>query len=570
VVDGEIIAGPHVRDACARHLRDLVEGPKRGLKWDVSKAARVTGFFRDALKLDGGESPIPFELIPWQQFVIGSLFGWLAPDGYRRFRKAFIETGKGSGKSPLAAGVGLYMMMADGERQAEVYSAAVDKEQAGILFRDAVSMTKLSPAIDGRVVRSGGAGREFNIAYLATASFFRPISSESTGRGKSGYRPHCVLLDEIHEHPTNAMVEFMGAGTKGRRQALIFMITNSGVDRTSVCFEYHTYGTRAAKGEIQDDSFFSYICAVDEGEDPIVDEPDPQLGYPRSWARTNPSTGVTFRPPYLEKQVREAKGMPSKESIVRRLNFCQWVDAANPWIDSDRWEAVQVESINSGGPCALGLDLSKRRDLTAAARAVWADDGVLEIECKFWTPAETIEERERIDRVPYRTWVDQGHLIAVPGRSIDYAYVVRDLVEWLKECSDLAFDQWRISDFLGALDDEGVDAFDYDSEGQTGDGIRLVRHGQGYTGGASDTVLWMPRSIDQLEAAVINGTVRIKRNPVLTYCSASAVVEQDAAANKKWEKRKSTGRIDGIVAVCMADAVARWSLDHQPVGWLIT
>jgi phage terminase large subunit-like protein len=272
----------------------------------------------------------------------------------------------------------------------------------------------------------------------------------------------------------------------------------------------------------------------------------------------------------LEEQVRQAKGMPSKESIVRRLNFCQWVDAANPWIDSDRWEAVQVESIKAGGPCALGLDLSKRRDLTAAARAVWADDGVLEIECKFWTPAETIEERERIDRVPYRTWVDQEHLIAVPGRSIDYAYVVRDLVEWLKECSDLAFDQWRISDFLGALDDEGVDAFDYDSEGQTGDGIRLVRHGQGYTGGASETVLWMPRSIDQLEAAVINGTVRIKRNPVLTYCSASAVVEQDAAANKKWEKRKSTGRIDGIVAVCMADAVARWSLDHQPVGWLIT
>ena len=270
VTGGEIVAGPHVRDACARHLRDLKNGKKRGLVWDVEAAMRVIGYFRTVLRLNGGEHEgMPFVLHESQEFIAGSLFGWKRMDGNRRFRVAFIEEGKGSGKSPLAAGIGLYMMTADDEPRAEVYAAAVSKEQAHILFRDAVAMAKQSPSLSKRVTFSGGAGKEWNIAYLSTGSFFRPISSESTGRGKSGYRPHCVLLDEIHEHATNAMVEFMRAGTKGRRQALIFMITNSGFDRTSVCFEYHTYANKVSAGELEDDSFFGYVCALGRGRGPI-------------------------------------------------------------------------------------------------------------------------------------------------------------------------------------------------------------------------------------------------------------------------------------------------------------
>jgi phage terminase large subunit-like protein len=555
---GRIVAGPHVRAACERHLRDLKKPPKDtkggAYKWEPENVARVLGFFRETLKLDGGaEEPKAFAPEPWQAFVLGSLFGWVNEDGHRRFRVAFVETGKGSGKSPMAAGIGLYMLMVDGERRAEVYAAAVDKEQAGISFRDAVSMSKLSPAIDSRVMRSGGDGREYNIAYLDTGSFFRPISSESQGRGKSGYRPHCVLLDEIHEHPTNAMVEFMRAGTKGRRQALIFMITNSGVDRTSVCFEYHKYGSEVAAGERKDESFFSYICALDEGDEPFEDR--------TCWPKVSPSLGVTFPESYLEEQVAGAKGMPSKESIVRRLNFCQWVDAENPWIDGDLWRSCEVaaeEWVDPVGVASFGLDLSAKRDLTAAARAVLEEDGTLAIEVRFYTPADTLQERELADRVPYGAWVRGGYLVAVPGRSVGYDFVVKDLADWLSEDgAGLAFDQWRMEDFVSAMDDAGVDSWLYEGpKAPEGVGLRMVRHAQGFGGGASDKALWMPRSITATEDAILTGKLRVKKNPVLTWCSASAVLESDAAENKKWSKRKSTGRIDGIVALSMAVGLA--------------
>jgi phage terminase large subunit-like protein len=555
VCGGEIIAGPHVRDACARHLRDLEEGPARGLVWDAEAATHVESYFRAVLRLSGGEHEgMPFELHESQAFIIGSLFGWKRTDGMRRFRVAFVETGKGSGKTPLAAGIGHYMTGADGEASAETYAAATDKDQAQVLFRDAVSMAKQSPALSRRITLSGGAGREWNIAYLATGSFFRPVTSESSGKGKSGFRPHCALLDEIHEHSTNAMVEFLRAGTKGRRQPLIFMITNSGVDRTSVCFDYHTYAIRVAAGELEDDSFFSYVCGLDEGEDPFTDPPDPELGYPKSWLKANPLLGVTFKPTYLEEQVRQARGMPSKESIVRRLNFCQWVDAENPWIDGDKWRACEVEGLGVPPGGMLCLDLSASRDITAAGRVVKLSDGSLAAEMRFWTPEETIEERERRDRVPYRAWVKADHLITVPGRTIDYGYVVRDLAKlgWFAEADGLAFDQWNMKYFTPELERAGVDYWEYEGPDKpTGPGLKMVRHGQGHGGGGSDSVLWMPESIRKFAEVVLAGQFKVRKNPVLTWASASAVLAQDATGNQKWEKRKSTGRIDGIVTLSM-------------------
>lgn len=559
VVSGDIVAGPHVRDACARHLRDLKAAPKRGLRWDLGSVQRVFDYFEMVLRLNGGEHEgRPFSLEPSQKFIVGSLFGWLKEDGTRRFQTAFIEMGKGSGKSPLAAGIGHYMTGADGEARAETYAAAVDRDQAMILFRDAVAMVKQSPALSKRVQFSGGEGKEWNIAYLASSSFFRPISSESQGKGKSGFRPHCALLDEVHEHPTNAMVEFLRAGTKGRTQPMIVMITNSGVDRTSVCFEYHTYANEVAAGIKEDDEFFGYVCAVDEDDDPLTDEADPELGYPRSWLKANPLLGVTLQPSYLEGQVRQAKGMPSKESIVRRLNFCQWVDAENPWIDGDMWRSCEVSAdefpMTIGMPSFLGLDLSAKRDLTAAGRVVRIDDGTLAGEVRFWTPADTLDERERKDRVPYRAWVDAGHLIAVPGRSLDYDFVARDLADWLKvDGTALAFDTWRIEDFQRALDNADIESFVWEGpDSKEGNGVRMVRHGQGFGGGAADKSLWMPRSITDTEDAILKGRLKVLRNPVLTWCNASAVIEQDASGNKKWSKRKATGRIDGIVALSMA------------------
>ncbi len=176
VKSGKVVTGPHVRAACARHLKDLRRGPARGLTWDLAAVNRVIGFFQDKLCVDrvAGDGPIgaagavkPFKLLPFQAFIVGSLFGWKLTDGTRRFRLAFIESAKGTGKSPLAAGIGLYMLTADKEHRAEVYAAATKKDQAKVLFRDAVAMVELAPDLRSRLLLSGGVEKH-NIAYRGT------------------------------------------------------------------------------------------------------------------------------------------------------------------------------------------------------------------------------------------------------------------------------------------------------------------------------------------------------------------------------------------------------------------
>jgi len=209
----------------------------------------------------------------------------------------------------------------------------------------------------------------------------------------------------------------MCAGVKKDPNALVVMITNSGHDRNSVCWHYHEYGQSIASGMNQDDSFFAYICALDEGDDPFNDE--------RCWGKANPS--LAYGLPgydYLRDQVREAKGMPSKQSVVKRLNFCQWVDAANPWISSDIWlnceQDFSLDDIDQDELCYGGLDLSGARDLTAFA-LYFPDLGLAAVE--FWTPKDTLYERKEKDRVPYDLWLEQGHIHAEPGSLIDYGYV---------------------------------------------------------------------------------------------------------------------------------------------------
>ena len=157
VCAGEIIAGPHVRNAARRHLDDLDHGAERGLIWDPGAAERVFRFFAAVLRLNGGQfEGEPFVLHPSQQFVVGSLFGWKRRDGKRRFRRAYIEEPKGQGKSPMAAGIGMYGLLADGEMRAEIYAAASKKDQAMVLFRDAVAMREQSPQLRERSPPPGG------------------------------------------------------------------------------------------------------------------------------------------------------------------------------------------------------------------------------------------------------------------------------------------------------------------------------------------------------------------------------------------------------------------------------
>jgi phage terminase large subunit-like protein len=549
VVAGTRIAGPHVRNQCARHLKDIKTGGKRGLKWDVEESNKAIRFYSSVLKLNGGDfEGVPFVLLPWQQFVVGSLFGWIGRDGYRRFRVAYVETAKGSGKSPLAAGVGMKGLVADGESRAEIYSAATKKDQAMILFRDAVAMVDQSPELSKRLDKSGTGEKCWNLAYLQTGSFFRPISSDD---GQSGPRPHIGLVDELHEHKTNMVVEMLRAGTKSRRQAMIFMITNSGSNKLGPCWGYHEYGAKVAAGDMTDDGFFPFVCGLDEEDDPFSDE--------KCWPKANPSLQDADLPgyKYIREQVTEAKGMPSKEAMVRRLNFCQWTDAESPWISHEVWKGAQqdydVESLR-GRKAIAGLDLSSTTDLTGLVFLVQPVEAgePWRIVPYAWLPEVDLQRKADNDRVPYVQWKAEGLLDTTPGRAISKRTILQRLSGLCDffDVMEVAYDRWRIEDLIALASDEGITL------------PPMRAFGQGYKD--------MSPAVEQFERMLLNGEIVHPGHKVLTWCIGNAVIEQDGAENRKLSKEKAIGRIDLAVATVMAAGLVTTVVETGASFWETT
>lgn len=519
-----------MRAACARHLADLKTQKSRGLIFDEDSANRAFRFFEGILRLNGGQfEGKPFLLHPSQAFIVGSLFGWKRKTGKRRFRRAYIEIAKGNGKSPLVAGIGLYGLIADNEARAEIYAAASKRDQAMVLFRDARAMVQQSPELDRVCIVSGG-DHSPNIAFLQQASFFRPISSE---KGQSGPRPHMALCDEVHEHPSRDTMEMLERGFKFREQPMLVMITNSGFDRESVCWEEHDHAVKVAHGEVDDDTSFSFVCGLDEGDDPLNDE--------SCWEKANPLLDVTISRQYLRDVVAQAKAIPGKRNGILRLHFCVWTDVSSVWMPRDLWQACEVETIDTEKlaalPCFGALDLSYKRDLTADARVWKRQDGSYDAIVNFWAPEEHIGDREAKDRVPYRLWRDQGFLTCTPGASVEYGHMVPYLAKCHRESefAAIGYDRWRIDLLKNELIDAGLD-------------LPLKEYGQGFKD--------MAPAIDALESAILNKRLRVKFNPILRWNVASAVIESDPAGNRKFAKNKSTGRIDGVVALAMAIAMA--------------
>ena len=528
VGEGRIVAGPPVRAACRRHLKDL---GREDVVWDVDAALDAIGFFKDVLVFtDGDKVDAPFVLEPWQCFIVGSLFGWKGEDGWRRFRTAYIEIGKGSGKSPLAGGIGLKLLAADGEGAAEVYAAATKLDQAKILWNDAKRMAEKSPHLS-RIVEV----RTNLLAVVETNSIFKPVSAEK--RGLDGPRVHGGLIDEIHEHPDATVVDKIRAGTKGRKQALIVEITNSGFNKQSICYQHHEYTLRILTGIELNDSWFGFICALDPGDDWEKDE--------RCWIKANPNLGVSIQMKYLREQVNEARAMPAKKALVARLNFCVWTGAESPWVDEEKWGAclrsgAEIDELVDGAECYLGADLSQRKDLTALS-ATWKVPGGFASKVWYFTPKEGIGERSKQDRAPYDLWAEQGWITATPGSIVDYKFVVKKIMELCEryDVQGLAYDPWKIEALKA--DAESMDFY-----------VEMVKHGQGFTGAGAKDALWMPRSLEVFEEAVLTGTYYVENNPVTLMCAANAQVKQDPAGNRKFEKVKASGKMDGTVAQAMS------------------
>ena len=596
VAAGEIVAGPHVRNAASRHLDDLENGAKRGLKWDWTAADRALRFFPAVLRLAGGKfEGKKFDLHPSQAFKIGSIFGWKKADGKRRFRRAYIEEGKGNGKSPLAAGIGMYFLLADGEARAEVYAAASKKDQAMVLFRDAVAMRSQSPGLTAKLTPSGG-NPVWNLAHLESGSFFRPISSED---GQSGPRPSCALCDEVHEHRDGNVIEMLERGFKSREQPLLIMITNSGSDLNSVCWEEHVNAIRAAAGNsaldgrdgespnyLGDpdvaatyDDTFSFVCSLDAGDDPLND--------PTCWIKANPLIGVTQPYAEIERAVRQAKAMPGKMNNILRLHFCIWTQSDKAWMARETLEAVlagfEPEEL-AGEKVFGGIDLSGSQDITALAFVaptgfvdMPTEDGGVARKPTFdawveaWTPGDTLVERAGRDKAPYDVWAQQGHINAPPGKQIRLDFVAARLasaaveyaIEWI------AYDRYAYAKLADELDATGVEIKQIE---HPQGGKRRAKPPEAVIEAATDAGreppqgLWMPGSLSMLETLILEKRIRIKINPVIISACMSAVIEEDAFGNRWFSKRKATNRIDAIVALAMAVGVATAEWDGVDAG----
>ncbi len=557
VVAGRVVAGQLVRAACQRHLDDLEHQAARGLTWKPEEAQAAFDFFELVLCLpedtDAGETataeaegpePIagtPFRLQLWQQFIVGSIFGWYTGTGTRRFRTAYVETGKGSGKTPLAAGIGLYLLIADGERGAQVFAAATKIEQAKYTFTDAERMVQASPELRTLVDQKVN-----NLAVLETGSFFRPVSSEK--RGLDGKRVHGCVIDELHEHASPIVVDKMRAGTKGRRNALIFEITNSGYDRHSICWHHHEYSHQVLTGTIQNDTWFAYVCQLDDGDRWDVEGPH--------WLKANPNLGISLPWQYLRDQVREAIGMPGKQNIVRRLNFCEWTEQAERAIELSVWDAgagapLVPEDLRGRG-CYLGLDLSSTTDLSALAVLFPNDDDWYDLWPFFWLPEEQLARRVERDRVPYDVWAREGFLDLTPGNVIDYEHI-RQKVLWCVEQFDvreLAYDPWNATQLIAQIE---------------ADGVTCVPIRQGFASMTAPT-----KDVLRL---ILGQHLHHGGHPVLRWNVANAATEQDAAGNIKFSKKRSLERIDGLIAVTNAvdramrntDDGTRWFEEHGVV-----
>lgn len=582
VISGEVVAGPHVRNQCRRHLDDLKRTD--GIYFDHAAAEHAFGFFEDVLKLSEGQfEGQPFQLHPSQAFIVGSLFGWKRADGTRRFRRAYIEQGKGNGKSPMAGGIGLYGMTADGEAGAQIYAAAAKRDQANILFQDACKMVRAAPALSKRLDFSGGIGREFNIAHLPSGSFFRTSSRES-GKTGSGPRPYFVLADEVHELPDRKILEMMERGFKSRRQPLLFMITNSGSDRTTVCWEEHEHAVRVAAGnpdakdddpaylgQAYDDTTFAYVCALDPGDDPLTD--------PSCWAKANPLLGVTIQVEYLAGVVAQAKAIPGQLNGILRLHFCVWTDAETAWMSRAALEPCLADfdvRDHIGKQVWDGIDLSQSRDITAKASVVVT--GAMEVQVlvdgkpktvskptydawiEAWTPGDTLAARALRDKAPYDLWVQEGHLQAPKGQSIRFDHVAQALADDDRdfEIVAVAYDRYAFRKFEEEVQRLGLS-------------IEFVEHPQGGTkrgkpnevmkqaaemAGREPQGLWMPGSLRELEDAILERRIRIKINPVLISAMMSAVTDEDRWGNRWLAKERASNKIDAAVALCMAIGAA--------------
>lgn len=432
-----------------------------------------------------------------------------------------MEVPRKNGKTELGAGVADYMLVADNEPGAEVYSTATKEAQAKIVWSAAREMVKQSPDLR-RFVKI----RRNSLSCDQLGSFFQPLGSDS--KTQDGLNPHAHVCDELHAHKNRGMWDVMITAMGARRQPLTFAITTAGTyDPESIGWELHDYSTKILEGAIEDDSCFAIIFAMDEGDD---------WQLPATWAKANPNFGISVKEDSFATQCEMAKRQPSFLNAFLRLHLDRWTEQQERWLSLERWNQcpshpIVLEDLR-GRRAFGGLDLSTRLDMTSFSLVVPADDGYFDFFWRMWVPQTLIEERARDHRMPdYSAWERDGWLFKTPGNVIDYDFIRREIneISHIARLEQIGYDPYNATQLALNLQS---------------DGITMVEMRQG--------LLTLSDPSKEFEKLIVAGRIRHGGNPIMKWMVANTAKREDANGNIAPDKRTSGGKIDGVSAAINA------------------
>lgn len=520
-----------------KYCRTLVPGydPWRdanGYRFDAAAGRAAVRFFHDTLThVKGAKARKPFALEPWEVALVANIYGWKDSDGSRRYREVLVYIPRKNGKTPLAAGMILLSLFHDGEPGAEIYGAADKYARACHVFAHARGMVRNCPELDERCQIFKGQAKAIQLnddkRNVDDLSVYLPISAETTeGHGQN---THVAVVDELHLQPDRELVDSLRTATasEDRRQPLIVYLTTADYMHPSICNEIYTYACQVRDGIVKEPAFLPMIYEA-SGKDDWTDE--------AVWERVNPNLDVSVSRDYLRRECKRAIDAPAHENVFKRLHLNIRTEQDVRWLPMEKWDACGEADVDpealKGRKCWGGLDLAATSDTTALALLFPDGDGGFDLLMWFWLPKATARERTRKDRVPYEQWIREGLIVGTDGDVTDYAVIRRDLNALAEEyeIQELAIDRL----FQGAQ---------LATELQQ-DGLEVISFGQGF--------LSMTAPAVRFDELVREGKLHHGNNPVLWWMASNVSVELDAAGNIKPSRKKSTEKIDAIVAAIMA------------------
>ncbi len=532
VVAGEILASRWVQRACQRQLNDLARFKSKGSPYRFNPkltdrdgrgfhpADNLCAFIERLPHVKGPLAGEPIRLEPWQAFILTTVFGWVRHDGKRRFRRSYIEVPRGNAKSTLSSAVALYMLAADREGGAEVYSLATTRDQARIVFGDAQTMARRSPGFRRRFAVEVGA---HNMHVLATGSKFEALSAE--GSTLDGLNIHFGCVDELHAHKTRTVYDVVETGTGKRDNSLLWVITTAGSNRSGICYEVRTFVTKLLDDVFADDTQFGIIYGLDDGDD---------WSNESALIKANPNWGISVRPEVLLPLQAKAMQLPSAVNNFKTKHLNEWVNADTAWMDMRAWDACADATLNmdafAGQPCWIGLDLASKTDIAALVMVFphpLIGDGYV-VFGKYYLPEETVGVAGNSQ---YEGWMRTDRLTVTPGNVIDFSWIEADLLEMASrfEVQAVAFDPFQATQLSTRMLAEGLPMIE-------------VR----------PTVLNFSEPMKTIEALVLQKKLTHDGDPVLTWMASNVVAHLDVKDNIYPRKERAENKIDGIVALIMA------------------